>query len=289
MARIIPDRSAEPIGGPQFLYIGADKSGSTWLQVLLMRHPGIYVPSCKDTYFFERNYHRGWDWYLTFFRHARADQLRGEVCHDYMYSAEAANRIAQDLPSVKLIIFLRDPYDRTFADYLYMVRNGMTRQSFVDELKTTPDLWTHSCYGRALEPYLKAFRRESLRVCLFDDLRRDPRQFASDILEFLEVGTPANLPYEERVLPASRARSVRLARLGKAVARWGTDHGFESAVGSAKRNSAVLNMFFKPYDQASRPRMSESDIEALRPRLEPDLQRASAALGLDLVGRWSRD
>ena len=38
---------------PDFLYIGPDKSGSTWLYEVLRRHPEVFVPSVKDLYFFD--------------------------------------------------------------------------------------------------------------------------------------------------------------------------------------------------------------------------------------------
>ena len=42
---------------PNFLYVGAGKSGSTWIFEIFRDHPEIFVPISKDIMFFDRYYH----------------------------------------------------------------------------------------------------------------------------------------------------------------------------------------------------------------------------------------
>jgi hypothetical protein len=49
---------------PNFIVIGAQKSGTTWLYRNLRQHPDIFMPpeQHKELFFFSYRYNRGWDW-----------------------------------------------------------------------------------------------------------------------------------------------------------------------------------------------------------------------------------
>ena len=90
---------------PSFLFIGGPKCGSTWIYKALKAHPEIYVPEAKELFFFDKYYNKGFDWYLSYFKNIDSgEKAFGEVSHDYLYSAEAANKIAIDLPDLELIL-----------------------------------------------------------------------------------------------------------------------------------------------------------------------------------------
>ena len=59
-----------PVVKPNFLFIGAAKTGSSWLYEIMLQHPEIFVPRIKDPYFFDRFYEKGLDWYLRLFAQA---------------------------------------------------------------------------------------------------------------------------------------------------------------------------------------------------------------------------
>ena len=82
---------------PNFLFIGPDKTGSSWLYQILRGHPECHVPELKDIYFFDRFYARGLDWYLSLFDSAAPGaRAVGELSHDYLFSPAAAERIAKE-------------------------------------------------------------------------------------------------------------------------------------------------------------------------------------------------
>lgn len=79
---------------PNFIYIGPDKAGSSWLHEVLLTHHQVFMPPAKDLYFFDRYYDRGLGWYLGQFAGATSDQsVVGEVCQDYLFSSQAPLRI----------------------------------------------------------------------------------------------------------------------------------------------------------------------------------------------------
>jgi hypothetical protein len=273
---------------PDFLYIGPDKSGSTWLYEVLRTHPDCFVPPIKDIYFFDRYYDYGLGWYEQFFRDAPAGSLAvGELSHDYLFSPEAARRIARDLPGVRLLTFLRDPADRSFSQYLYMIRSGMTRGTFEEACRSFPEIIDNSRYFLHLESYLERFARSRIRILLFDDLVFDARSFAVQVLEFLGLQPRSDIDYVRRVLPASRPRSFLAARLAKAGANVARHLGAPGLVGVVK-GSRLAGLIYAPYGVRERPSLDREDRRRLIEIFRPDVERLEELLGRDL-DHWLSD
>ena len=249
---------------PTFLFIGPDKSGSSWLYEVLRAHPDCFVPDLKDIYFFDRHYDRGLDWYLSFFRPAPPESVAvGELSHDYLYSPEAAARIARDLPGVRLITTLRDPVERTFSHYLYLVRSGLTSAPFEQALRDFPELIRNSQYHTHLASYREHFPPEQLGIFFFDRLNEDPAAFAREVFSFLGLRWVEDIDYGQKVLPASRPRLRSVAWLMKKGANAGRQIGLGRLVGILKRSRLAAKLY-KPYDEDTRPRMSAETAAELR-------------------------
>jgi hypothetical protein len=273
---------------PTFLFIGPDKTGSTWLYEVLRHHPQCWVPVCKDLYFFDRFYDRGLDWYFTQFAPAptRARAI-GELSHDYLFSVVAAERIAHDLPGVRLLTCLRDPVERTFSHYLYMIQVGRTRKPFTEALEQYPELVDNSLYGLHLRNYFQRFDAGQIKVVFFDKLRREPEALAAEIFDFLGVQFRGDLPYQGRVLPAARPRSHVMAR----IVHWGALRaralGLETAVGALKSSRLVRRALYQPYSQDRRPILDSASRAYLRTMFREDVLSLQGLLDVDLSG-WLR-
>jgi hypothetical protein len=95
---------------PNFIYIGPDKAGSSWLHEVLFQHPEVFLTEAKDLYFFDRYFDRGLSWYRNQFRRATPEhRVVGEVCQDYLFEPEAAKRIRDCLGEINLMVTLREP------------------------------------------------------------------------------------------------------------------------------------------------------------------------------------
>src|SRR3990170_2760008 len=80
--------------GPNFLYIGASRAGSTWVYRILNRHPQVFLPQAKGLYYFDKEYTRGIGWYEKFFEGANSQHIAiGEITHDYIFCEEGPRRI----------------------------------------------------------------------------------------------------------------------------------------------------------------------------------------------------
>jgi hypothetical protein len=120
---------------PSFLICGGRRCGTTSLHRALAHHPTVLEPlRHKDIHYFDNNYRRGADWYRAHFplrRHAeRVRELHGvpgqtfETSPYYLHHPHAAARIARDLPGVRLIVLVRDPVERAYAQHAHEVARG---------------------------------------------------------------------------------------------------------------------------------------------------------------------
>jgi hypothetical protein len=272
---------------PNFLYIGPDKAGSSWLHEVLIRHPQVFLSEAKDLYFFDRYYSRGLAWYAEQFRKASpAHQVVGEVCQDYLFSAEAPGRIHQSLGAPRMMVTLRDPVDRAFSSYLYMHKHGEQPGTFREALAGRPELLEHGRYASSLRRFLEFFDPDSIYVAVFDDLVADPQAFIDALTTWLGL-EPMRIDPDllEARLPAAKARFVPLARLVRQLADWARRHDAAELVGRVKRAKLVQNMLYTSFGEA-RPQLSEADRDYVRAELATEIADVEGLFGLDLRGRW---
>jgi hypothetical protein len=191
---------------PDFLIGGAPRSGTTWLYHLLDRHPSIYMakPIKPEPKFFlvDDLYEKGLEHYArTWFAAAGSTPFAGEKSTDYLESRAAAERIARDLPAVKLVFILRDPVERAYSNYLWTRMNGLETEDFATALQleeerervlperlrfTRPYSYcSRGLYAELLAPYLDRFSRSQLLVLKFEDLLHAPRELAVRLQQFI--------------------------------------------------------------------------------------------------------
>jgi Sulfotransferase family len=125
---------------PGFIVIGAQRCGTTSLFRALMAHPQVVRPAFhKGINYFDLNYQRGPRWYRGHFpvtgpARRRAARYGAPVAFEasgyYLYHPFALERLAANLPDVKLVALLRDPVDRAFSAYKHEYVRGFETESF---------------------------------------------------------------------------------------------------------------------------------------------------------------
>lgn len=191
--------AAHGAGGrlPDFLIIGAAKSGTSTLYEYLAAHPEIFMSAIKEPCFFDSDvaWERGLDWYRGLFREAAENQLCGEASTNYTrwpQVPDVPRRIAEIMPAVKLIYMLRHPVDRAYSHYVHRhtreVYPGQPfRKTFEEFVKEDPMCLDSSDYVMQIDQYLPFFSRDSLLILRLEDLKRDPGQLLGRVLRFLGV------------------------------------------------------------------------------------------------------
>lgn len=189
-----PEPPAWAIGSgrlPDFLMIGAPKAGTTSMWFYLKRHPRLFFASPKALEFFtfEDRFERGPDWYRAFFAGAGEGQLCGEASPyaRWPHSGDVAGRIAQTVPPVKLIYMIRNPVERTYAQYRHRMRLPVPRLTFAEAIENDPQFVDTSLYMTQIKRVLAHFPREQLCCVLTDDLKDDPSRTLARVQEFLGV------------------------------------------------------------------------------------------------------
>ncbi|HET8640542.1 MAG TPA: sulfotransferase domain-containing protein, partial [Pseudonocardiaceae bacterium] len=134
---------------PGFLIVGAQRCGTTSLFKTLSQHPAV-LPAVfhKGVHYFDTGYHHGLAWYLGHFPTVRAAEavrrqhgvpaVTGESSPYYMFHPLAPQRIAADLPGVRLLVLLRDPVERAYSAHAHELARGYETEAFETALELEP-------------------------------------------------------------------------------------------------------------------------------------------------------
>jgi Sulfotransferase domain len=133
---------------PDYLIVGAQKSGTTSLWEYLNEHPNVEPACTKEMNYFDANYQRGIAWYRSHFSLQSEQSLTaacghptqtGESCANYMFHPLAPQRAAETVPDAKIIFLLRNPVDRAFSHYQLKLRRRQEMLSFEEAIDAEPE------------------------------------------------------------------------------------------------------------------------------------------------------
>src|SRR3954462_1224231 len=125
-----------PIRKPNFLIVGAAKSGTTSLFEYLRGHPDVFMPDVKEASYFAGAGVKNEADYLALFREAGPARAVGEASGAYLYLPDTARAIHDLLgPRVRIIVILRNPIDMAYSLWGHMVREGGEQLGFFDALE----------------------------------------------------------------------------------------------------------------------------------------------------------
>lgn len=205
-----------------FVGIGPQRTGTSWLHQMLLRHPQLCFPQdVKETMFFDRHYARGFDWYTAHFAHRQPHQLCGEICPTYFDAEAVPERIRRINPECRVIITLRDPVSRAWSAYRHHLSKGRVSGTFAEAVQKLPQIVEAGRYAQHIPPWIEAFGGDRVAVALLEDIDSRPGRVIQTICSFLgvaEMALPANI--HERFSTAGMPRFPWLARLMSAGATW---------------------------------------------------------------------
>lgn len=175
---------------PDFIGLGAQRCGTSWIYACLYDHPQVCVPT-KEIHFFsrERNWQRGREWYERQFGECGPQSIAGEYSTSYFSSPVAAERIRSLYPAAKLIVSLRDPLQRIVSSYMNDIVAGemSPRTTLMDALRVQPKYVEEGRYATHLERYLQHFPASQILVLVYEDSLRDPTGFIRRVYDFIGV------------------------------------------------------------------------------------------------------
>jgi hypothetical protein len=212
--------------GPDFLVIGAQRAGTTWIHRVLRQHPALWLPPVKELHYFDRLETKrtildakerrrvGWknllsldpwlinfwlrtrndEWYARLFRRAQARGLiAGEITPAYAtLNEQVLLRIKGMNDKMKLVFVMRDPVERAWSAVNNAAKKGAADASSVEKsIKRARESGTaaRSAYADTIRRLEAVFPADQIHYCFFEDLRDQPEALTKGLLSFLGVAT----------------------------------------------------------------------------------------------------
>ena len=227
---------------PSFLIVGAQRCGTTSMYKTLSQHP-LVLPAVlhKGAHYFDTGYGHGPAWYRGHFplrasarlasaRLASARRgspaagrlpITGESSPYYMFHPLAGQRIATDLPGVKLLVLLRDPVERAYSAHAHETARGFETEPFERALELEPtrlageeakliadptyDSFSHQHhayvtrgrYADQLRRLEKLFGRDRIHVIDSQRFFTDPEPVFAEVVDFLGLGPASGIVFSK--------------------------------------------------------------------------------------------
>jgi Sulfotransferase family len=205
---------------PDFLCVGAQKGGTSWLYRQLAEHPDCWMPPVKELHYFDElsripgvasarprddrdrrflesikrlseRSHIDLEDYARLFD-PKGLLLSGDITPAYsMLHDEVIERIVSHFPNLKVIFLARDPVERAWSQLSMGVRLRNIRPfdlTDVDHVTRTllnPGVFLRSHPSKIVARWKRYVPPELFRIYFFDDLEKNPAELRRSILLFL--------------------------------------------------------------------------------------------------------
>jgi hypothetical protein len=205
---------------PDFLCVGAQKGGTSWLYRQLESHPDFWMPPIKELHYFDELSripsvastrarddrdsrflesvkrlsalsHIDLQDYARLFE-PKGSLLSGDITPAYsMLSDEVIERVVDRFPNLKVIFLARDPVERAWSQLSMGVRLrnispfDATDADDVIRNLLNPGVLLRSHPSKIVARWKRYVRPESFRIYFFDDLEKNPAELRRSILLFL--------------------------------------------------------------------------------------------------------
>ncbi len=277
---------------PDFLIIGAQKAGTTWLWNVLDQHPETDLPEQKELFFFSdaSEHQRGSDWYFEHFAHAAPTKRTGEASTDYFFDRVLIDEervdsglptipelVNRHLPDVRVLLILRDPVQRAISAYYHHMRRrhyGPTT-TLREAARRYPRLRIvdRGRYAAHLELWQRMIPRDRFRCYVYEeDVVLRERETLRDVYEFLGMD-PDFLPQKS---------AAKNERWGERQV-WLNYYGGRWFGGTLRRIMASpARRIVQSIDRRRPPALPEPDVAFLRDHYLAEKPRIETLLGRSL-------
>lgn len=173
-----------------FVGIGAQKAGTTWLYAMLSLHPGLRFPAGKEVHYWDAQLARGLPWYHSLFP-TTPGQLNGEITPAYaILPTLTIAQVKQAFPELRLFYIMRNPIHRAWSSALMALgRAEMTLPEasdewFIDHFLSAGSL-ARGNYAACLQNWWQFFAKEQLLVLFYEQIQDDPEGLLVSCLDHL--------------------------------------------------------------------------------------------------------
>jgi hypothetical protein len=175
-----------------FLGIGTQKAGTTWLYAMLSQHPGVRFPAGKEVHFWNRHRDKGVDWYRAQFAEKRGVK-NGEITPAYSILPAAVVREVREInPALRVVYLLRNPIERAWSAALMWLQRAeleldeASDQWFIDYFRSRGAL-ARADYESCLRTWRGAFGDEAVLVMRYEVLQETPAKLLEAVCRHIGV------------------------------------------------------------------------------------------------------
>lgn len=263
-----------------FLIIGTQKAGTTWLARNLSVSDEIFMPR-KQIHYFDVHFDKGLSWYRRNFAGSTKGQRLGEKTTEYFQPTqmqELAERIKSSFPDVRLVLLLRDPRQRAWSAMIHHVTRGLTplpenpqREVFERDGKVFGYI-ERGFYAQQLLTLFEHFDRAKVLVLIFEeDVVAHPQLGLQKVSEFL------GLQHVVNDSPRTEQNKMRLSK-------WGCRQNYRlRKIPYARSLIRRIDKCF--FHEIWDPKMSPSTRMELQEVFDTPNQQLFALLGRE-IGSW---
>ncbi len=199
---------------PNFLIVGASKSGTSSIYHYLRQHPDIFLSDIqKEGRYFsqmagnfngpgdkhiDKSITKNVEDYSSLFNGYNNQKAIGDISPEYLYLHEKSiPLIKQTLDKeVKIIMILRSPVERAFSSFNHYKRDKREFLTFEEALEKEDErrqnnwIWAwqyknSGLYYQQVKAFIENFK--NVKVLIFEDFNDFPNRILKEICEFIEV------------------------------------------------------------------------------------------------------
>lgn len=270
---------------PDFLLIGAMKSGTTGLFLDICDHPDVYLPDnkephglCDDQVLTEEGQRE----YAEWFKHARDNQMIGDGSTGYSKLPDrpgVVERAMSVLPdSFRVIYIIREPISRIVSHHYHEYTAGLVGKDIDAVVREHSNYLNYSRYAWQLEPWIEKIGRDRIHVVFFELYKQQRAQEVVRACEFLGLDSQV-LPEidESKVFNSSEGKPVP-GRLWKAFRENKLFQKYVRPLISPRLRPGLQKLFMKKAPERPAPPTDET-VEWLREQLAEDVSSLASAWG----------
>jgi len=293
---------------PDFLIVGAAKSGTTSLYYYLKQHPQIFMPDMKEPLFFAFSGQKPpyqypleidaiWSItdYINLFYRAGENQILGEASPLYLaHYKESISNMKKYIPkwkNLKIIIILRNPVERAWSQYRSFVMLEFEHLSFENALDKIQERLANNWrpgfdytelgfFYEQVKAYMDTF--PNVMVSLFEDLQSNALGLVKDIFHFLNVNDTFEPDVGEKYNPTGRIRSRALHNLLKKPNLVSSIFPLVKIIPLRTRALIVQKLKFQNMDFKKKSEMKEETRQYLKDLYRDDILKLQELIGKDL-------
>jgi len=281
---------------PNFFIVGVAKAGTTSLYEYLKDIPGIYMSPVKEPGYFSyitrsfkpsnTRWIQNTDEYLKLFDGVKEEKILGEASPGYLSFPKVAKEIHNKVPYAKILISLRDPVERIFSGYLMHYRLGNFQLSFHDQIEKVMNekeetIWKPrwlnvSLYFEDVKRYLDIFGPKQVKIIIFEEWIKNPKDTINEILQFLEVNQVVTSFEEETYNPfvVSRSSAAKYIFKNRKITDFAKKH-----IPSSARRIFKYRILTKKQEK---PQMTAQDRKILIDFYKDDVRKLENLIGRKL-------